>query len=162
VGLFYNVGDLDTLRQLFHDYNLTLATAESCTGGGLGSALTSVSGSSDYYLGGIVAYANLAKEKLLGIDPGILRVFGAVSQECAIDMAEKCRAIFGSSVAVSVTGIAGPAGGSTEKPVGLVFIGISGTKGTLVTKNNFLGNREQIRQSTIEAAISQLILYTKS
>ncbi len=156
------MSDLETLVQLFRDYNFTLASAESCTGGGLGSALTSVSGSSDYYLGGFVAYANMAKEKLLGVDPTTLSKFGSVSSECATEMAEKSRAILGSTVAVSVTGIAGPDGGTKEKPVGLVFIAIAGSNGSVVTKNNFTGDRRQVRRSTIEAAIKQLIMYTKS
>ncbi len=156
------MSELETLVQLFRDYNLTLATAESCTGGGLGSALTSVSGSSDYYLGGFVTYANMAKEKLLGVDSEILRKFGAVSSECAAQMAEKCRHILGASVAVSITGIAGPDGGTKDKPVGLVYISVSGSKGSVVSKNNFKGDRSQIRQSTIDAAIHQLITYTKS
>ena len=156
------MSDLETLAQLFRDYNFTLASAESCTGGGLGSTLTSVSGSSDYYLGGFVAYANMAKEKLLAVDAATLSDFGAVSSECAIEMAEKCRAILGSTLAVSITGIAGPDGGTKTKPVGLVYIAIAGPKGSVVTKNNFAGDRGKVRRSTIDAAISQLILYTKS
>jgi PncC family amidohydrolase len=156
------VSDLETLAKLYREQNFTLTTAESCTGGGLGSALTSVSGSSDYYLGGFVTYANMAKETLLGVETKVLKDFGAVSRECAIQMAEKCRNILGSTVAISITGIAGPDGGSKEKPVGLVYIGISGIKGTVVSKNNFSGDRGQVRCSTIDAAISQLIIYTKS
>ena len=156
------MSDLETLAQLYRDHNFTLATAESCTGGGLGCALTSVSGSSDYYLGGFVTYANMAKEKLLGVDVKVLRDFGAVSRECASQMAEKCREILGSTVAVSITGIAGPDGGTKETPVGLVYIAISGAKGTAVSKNNFAGDRSQVRRSTIDTAISQLISYTKS
>jgi PncC family amidohydrolase len=156
------VSDLETLVQIFRDDSLTLATAESCTGGGLGSALTSVSGSSDYYLGGFVTYANMAKQKLLGVDSEVLAKFGAVSSQCAAQMAEKCRQILGSSVAVSITGIAGPDGGTKDKPVGLVFIAVSGSKGSVISKNNFSGDRSQIRRATIDAAISQLIVYTKS
>jgi nicotinamide-nucleotide amidase len=156
------VSDLETLSQIFRDHNFTLATAESCTGGGLGSALTSVSGSSDYYLGGFVTYANMAKEKILGVETKILKDFGAVSRECALQMAEKCRNILGSTVAISITGIAGPEGGTKDKPVGLVYIGISGSNGTVVSKNNFTGDRGQVRSSTIGAAISQLIVYTSA
>jgi nicotinamide-nucleotide amidase len=156
------VSDLETLSQIYRDHNFTLTTAESCTGGGLGSALTSVSGSSDYYLGGFVTYANMAKEKLLGVETQILVNFGAVSPECAVQMAEKCRSILGSTVAVSITGIAGPEGGTKTKPVGLVYIGISGANGTVVSKNNFAGDRSQVRRSTIDAAISQLIRYTSA
>jgi PncC family amidohydrolase len=156
------VSDLETLAQLYRDHNFTLTTAESCTGGGLGGALTSLSGSSSYYLGGFVAYANKAKEKLLGIETNVLRNFGAVSRECAAQMAEKCRSILGSNVAVSITGIAGPDGGTKEKPVGLVYIAISGISGTVVSENNFVGDRSEIRRSAVDAAIGQLIVYTKS
>ena len=114
------LGDLLRARQE------TLATAESCTGGLVGQLITSVAGSSDYYLGGVVAYANAVKTDLLGVDESLLRRHGAVSEEVAREMAMRCRERFGATWALSITGIAGPGGGSQEKPAGLVYVGLAG------------------------------------
>src|SRR5207342_940104 len=103
----------------------TIAVAESCTGGMVASALTAIPGSSGYFLGGVVSYADEAKRDLLGVEPGILAAHGAVSAQVARAMAEGARARFGAAVAASVTGIAGPDGGTPEKPVGLTYIGIA-------------------------------------
>ncbi len=114
-----HIGDL--LRQR----GLTLATAESCTGGLLGHRLTNVAGSSDYYRGGVIAYSNAAKTALLGVDPGTLAREGAVSEVVARQMARGVCRLFQAEVGIGITGIAGPGGGSAEKPVGLVYIAIS-------------------------------------
>jgi len=111
--------------QILKDNDKTLAVAESCTAGLLGHRVTAVSGSSDYFLGGILAYSNDVKTGHLKVDPKIIEEHGAVSEECAVAMANGCRELFGSDYALSITGIAGPTGGTDEKPVGTTYIGIS-------------------------------------
>ena len=123
---------------------LTIATAESFTAGGVGAALVATPGSSRYYRGGIIAYANDAKEKLLGVSAETLRRFGAVSAETAKEMARGARERLGSSCAISTTGIAGPEGGSKEKPVGLVFLGYAGPEGETAERFLFGGSRGEI------------------
>ena len=131
---------------------ITLATAESCTGGNVAAALTSVAGSSVYFLGGIVSYSNAAKNALLGVSGEILADRGAVSADCAQAMAEGARARFGADVAVSTTGIAGPGGGTNRKPVGTVVFALSDPSGTLTFERHFEGDRQSvILQSTLVA-----------
>jgi PncC family amidohydrolase len=115
----------ETIGQLLLAQGLTLATAESCTGGLVAHRITNVSGSSAYYLGGVVAYSNDMKEALLGVRHETLLAHGAVSEETAREMARGARQRLGADLAVSVTGIAGPTGGTAEKPVGLVYIALS-------------------------------------
>src|SRR5438132_195697 len=105
----------------------TLAVAESCTGGLLGSRLTDVPGSSEYFLGGVIAYHDSLKTSLLNVPSEIIEQHGAVSAECALAMARGVRRLTGASIGISITGIAGPSGGTEAKPVGTVFIGIAGT-----------------------------------
>ena len=132
-----------------------LATAESCTGGMIGAAMTELSGSSDIYAGGFVTYSNDLKIKLLGVSEVTLKNHGAVSSETASEMAAGALEKTGADIAVSVTGIAGPGGGSTEKPVGLVYIGIALKNSAPQTfKHNFDGDRASIRQQTVETALS--------
>lgn len=133
--------------------NKTLATAESCTGGGIGYILTSVPGSSAVYLGGVVSYANSVKEQVLHVPTDTLSAYGAVSHQTAKAMAEGARSLIKADIAVSVTGIAGPASDDTNKPVGLVYIGVASEKSTSVYENHFTGDREQIRELTIDAAL---------
>ena len=131
----------------------TVATAESCTGGLIGGAITSVSGASAVYEQGYVTYANSAKEKLLGVKHETLETLGAVSVETAFQMAEGvCRAS-GSNLGIAVTGIAGPGGGTPEKPVGLVYIGISFEGDTKVCECRFSGDRETVRTATVYNAL---------
>jgi len=118
--------------RLLAEKKKTLAVAESCTGGLIGHKLTEVAGSSDYFLTSCVTYANSAKADILGVDPETLEIFGAVSKETVKEMAEGVRKISGADYAVATSGIAGPGGGNPEKPVGTVFIGIAGDKGTKV------------------------------
>ena len=133
--------------------NLTLATAESCTGGGLSQLLTTIPGASGFFIGGIIAYQNDVKRDFLGVSQQTLADFGAVSAPTAIAMAEGCRSQFSVDIAVSITGIAGPAGGSTEKPVGLVFLAVAVDQHTRVAEHNFPGDRAQVRASAISAAL---------
>lgn len=144
--------------QLLRSSGRTLATAESCTGGYIGRMLTSVSGSSDYYLGGFVTYANRLKVALLGVPAGMLAEHGAVSEPVARAMAEGCRERLAADYALAATGIAGPTGGTKAKPVGLVFIALAGPDGTQVEKQIFTGHRDRIRQRAALAALDCLRL----
>jgi len=132
---------------------LTLATAESCTGGLVGARLTEVPGASDVFLGAVVAYANEVKQALLGVSPATLQKHGAVSAECALEMANGARRALGADVALSVTGIAGPGGGSADKPVGLVFFCATSAQETLAQEIRFSGDRDQIRRYATVAAL---------
>ena len=137
---------------LIESPTITLATAESCTGGNVAAALTSVAGSSAYFLGGVVPYSNAAKNALLGVSNEILADRGAVSAECAQAMAEGARARFGADVAVSTTGIAGPGGGTPRKPVGTVFFALADPDDTFTFERHFAGDRQSvIHQSTVFA-----------
>ncbi len=130
--------------------NITLSTAESCTGGSLGKIITSVPGVSGIYGFGFITYANEAKEKILGVKHETLEKHGAVSPETALQMANGARRVSGSDIAVSVTGIAGPGGGTKEKPVGLVYIAISDKTGSEYRKLNLSGNRDEVRAQTCD------------
>jgi nicotinamide-nucleotide amidase len=140
---------LDLLRA----QGLTLATAESCTGGLVAARLTEVPGSSDVFLGAIVAYSNDVKAAQLGVPQALLAEHGAVSAEVAAAMAQGARAQLGADVAVAVTGIAGPDGGTDDKPVGLVFLHATGPAGELARRLDFPGDRETIRQRSAVAAL---------
>lgn len=147
------------IGQLLRENKLTLSTAESCSGGLLGSAITDEAGSSDYYLGGVVSYSNSAKETLIGVKRESLLKFGAVSKTVAQEMAEGVRRTLGADLALATTGIAGPGGGSDEKPVGLVYIALASPRGTEVKKCIFNGSRKSIREMTVETALNMLRLY---
>jgi nicotinamide-nucleotide amidase len=148
---------LDLVARGLRERGETLAIAESCTGGLLGSVLTSVAGSSEWFVGGAVAYENSLKERLLGVQPATLARHGAVSPECAREMAAGARRVTGSDWALSVTGIAGPGGGTPEKPVGLVYLGMAGPGGLLeVHERRFRGDRERVRARAAATAIHVL------
>lgn len=134
----------------------TLAVAESCTGGLVGAALTSVPGSSEAFLGGVVAYADAAKSSQLGVDPDLLRTYGAVSEEVARAMARGARERFGARLAVSTTGIAGPGGGTADKPVGTVCVGLATTEGEVSGTLRLGGDRELVRRWSVAAALDAL------
>ena len=138
---------------------LTIATAESCTGGMLGAVLTQEPGSSDFFLGGVVSYSNTLKEKFLGVKPHTLETFGAVSAETALEMAGGIREYANSDLGVSITGIAGPGGGSQEKPVGLVYIGLATPDGIEACKFQFHGGRDSVRQLSVQAALDWVRRY---
>lgn len=131
----------------------TLVTAESCTGGGIGAALTQVPGSSSVYKGGIISYTNWVKHHLLGVEEEMLEAFGAVSDPVARAMAEGARRCLQADVAVSVTGLAGPGGDEYGNPVGTVFIGYSDEAITLARKFVFPGDRESVRSAAIREAL---------
>ncbi len=135
----------------------TVATAESCSGGLIAHRLTNVAGASSYFLGGVVAYANAVKESALGVRPESLRDHGAVSEAVAREMAEGVRRRFGVDVAVAVTGIAGPDGGTAEKPVGLVHMAVAGPSGTRAEHRVFAGDRDAIKRQAAERALEMLL-----
>lgn len=135
----------------------TLVTAESCTGGGIGAALTAVSGSSAVYKGGIISYTNWVKHNLLGVDNGLLETVGAVSAPVAEAMAVGARKALEADVAVSVTGLAGPGGDDYGNPVGRVYIGYSDAQITLHREFTFSGDREEVRRQAAEEALKLIL-----
>lgn len=152
--------DEETLESVVHAMlrgrGETLAVAESCTGGGLGARLTSVPGASDTFLGGVISYANHAKAVLLDVPLPVLEGPGAVSEECALAMAAGARVSLGADWAVSITGIAGPDGGSDAKPVGTVWIAVEGPRGAKAHEFHFRGTREDIRGRSTQMALTLL------
>lgn len=148
--------------ETFKSRKMTLSFAESCTGGLASATVVSVAGASEVFFGGIVSYDNSVKRNLLFVDGDILNTVGAVSAECAIQMASGARKQLGTDVAVSVTGIAGPGGGTPQKPVGLVYIGIASSKGkrSLKLVLSDKGDRTAIREAAVgemlKAAIEEL------
>jgi len=146
---------------IFRERKLKLALAESCTGGMIAARLTSIPGASEIFKGSVVCYANEVKRDLLGVPQAILETEGAVSAACAKAMAEGARAALKSDIAVSVTGIAGPGGGTPTKPVGCVFIGLA-TKGAVTAERHlFTGDRAAIRQQASDAALTAALRATK-
>ena len=137
----------------------TLVTAESITGGGIGSALTAVPGSSAVYKGGVISYTNEVKATVLGVSPEILEHHGAVSEPTAAAMASGVRKLLNADVAVSVTGLAGPGGDEFGNPVGTVYIGFDSESRSVVKSCFFEGSREEIRNQVIEAALALILEY---
>lgn len=142
-----------TVGKLLTAAGLTLALAESCTGGLVCSRITDVPGSSDYLKGGAVTYSNEAKQQLLGVEADTLETVGAVSEQTALQMARGARRLFGADIGVSVTGIAGPGGGTPEKPVGLVYVAISTGDGDRCERHLWKGDRGQNKASSAGAAL---------
>lgn len=138
---------------------LTLAIAESCTGGLLANRITDIPGSSKVFLLGITAYSNQAKKRLLKIPKSVIQTKGAVSYETAKLMAASITQLSGASIGIAITGIAGPDGGTKEKPVGTVFIGLSSGKKTLSKKFHFTGNRKEIKRKATDKALTMLLNY---
>lgn len=136
---------------------LTISTAESCTGGLLSHVLTGISGSSDYFVGGVVSYSNAIKEKALGVETNTLVSYGAVSEQTAREMADGVRKRFGADIGLSTTGVAGPTGGTPSKPVGLVWMGISTPGETMAFACHFKGDRLAIMHSTVVEILTQLL-----
>lgn len=150
----------DTLQEcigrILSEQGKTLSTAESCTGGTISQLITSVPGSSSYFLGGVTSYANSAKINILGVNPEIIEKYGAVSRECVAAMAEGVRKLTGSDFSVATSGIAGPGGGSEEKPVGLVWVAVSSQMGTETYKVQYNGDRKRNIERSAAFALNKL------
>ena len=152
----------DAVFKLLKENNIKIATAESCTGGMLGEFLTSVPGISPYYEMGVITYSNEMKEKLIGVSGETLRKYGAVSEHTAKEMAQGVLKVSGADIGVGITGIAGPGGGTVEKPVGLVYVGVADKSGRVFSKELHLsGNRERIRRITVKNALNAVRLHIK-
>ncbi|MBP5685926.1 MAG: CinA family protein [Candidatus Methanomethylophilaceae archaeon] len=143
---------IDVLRSK----GIRMSAAESCTGGMIGCMMTSISGSSDVFLGSAVTYSNESKERILGVSHQTLLDHGAVSEETAREMAKGAIDVYGSDVSLAVTGIAGPGGATPEKPVGLVYIAVADGPRTVVTKNIFESDRQAVRKQTAVEALKLL------
>jgi nicotinamide-nucleotide amidase len=141
------------VAQMLREQGLTLATAESCTGGLLAGRITELAGSSEYFLGGVVVYANEAKIALAGVPPELIEAHGAVSQEVAEALAAGARSALGADVGIGVTGIAGPGGGTEEKPVGLVWVSVESDLGLLTRSLSLPGGRADIRDRATTVAM---------
>jgi nicotinamide-nucleotide amidase len=159
-GLHLFGGESETLGSVVGDLlrlqGKTVAVAESCTGGGVAQKITEVPGSSNYFWGGVITYDNAAKANLLGVTKKTLRQRGAVSRQTAKEMADHLRRRAGTDMALSITGIAGPSGGTKEKPVGRIYIGVSRSTGTRVWEKNLSGDRALIRSQSVHWALDYL------
>jgi len=144
---------LTSLKQL----KKTLAVSESCTGGLLSMLLTEWPGSSSVFIGGLCAYSNTIKENILGVSRNLLLNFGAVSEDVALEMAKRTKKIFVADYAISITGIAGPGGGTLAKPVGTVFHGVSTPHGSFTCHNVFAGTRSEVRKHAARFALEVLL-----
>jgi nicotinamide-nucleotide amidase len=151
------VGLAERLQAACLERGLTVAVAESCTGGLVADAITDVPGSSGYFLGGIVSYADSAKVALLDVPIEVLAAHGAVSAQVGRAMAEGARARFGADLAAAVTGVAGPDGGSEAKPVGLTYVAVAGSAGVDVRRFLWTGDRDANKQASAEAVLELLI-----
>ena len=149
--------EINTLRKALLDSGKVIATAESCTGGLMGELITAGSGASKVYLGGVVVYDNKAKVKLLGVKNTTLERYGAVSKNTATEMSKGILKKLGSDLSVSITGIAGPTGGTKEKPVGTVYISVSTKDKTTVKKNIFKGSRSEVKKQAVKTAATMSI-----
>ena len=145
--------------QMLAQRGLSVGTAESCTGGLIGHRLTEVPGSSEYFLGGIIAYANDIKERVLGVQFETLETHGAVSAETALEMARGARHILGVDIALSVTGIAGPGGGTADKPIGLTYIALAAQDFARVERFVWHHDRAGNKWESSEAALKMLLQY---
>lgn len=145
------------LGQALRERGWRLAVAESCTGGLLAGALTGVAGSSDWFLGGVVAYANNVKTALLGVSPERLAAHGAVSEPVVLDMARGVRGLLGADLSASISGVAGPGGGTLDKPVGTVWVAWDGPAGLFARRFHFSGDRAEVRERSVRAALETLL-----
>lgn len=145
--------------KLLHERGLKLSLAESCTGGLIGNRITDVPGSSEYFIGGVVAYAYEAKVALLGVSWDTLNSHGAVSKQTVFEMARGARRVLATDIGMSVSGIAGPGGGTDEKPVGTTWIGLVAEDGEWAQQFHFLGDRVQNKVSAAESALQLLLDY---
>jgi PncC family amidohydrolase len=145
-----------SLISLLKNKNLKLVAAESCTGGMLSSLITDISGASSVFEGGFITYSNDLKIKLLGVDEQLIAEFGAVSEQVARAMTQGALEKTGADIAISITGIAGPNGGTLQKPVGLVYIAVGSKNNINVEKTIFTGNRAEIRKQSVALALNIL------
>jgi PncC family amidohydrolase len=153
----------DNIHHFFIKNNLSLGLAESSTGGGAAARLVQIPGCSLYFLGSVVAYSRGAKERLLGVDPQIITSFGEVSVQTTEEMAKGALKQFGSDFTVAITGIAGPTGGSVEKPVGTTFFAIASQREPIASwRHTFQGSRQEIISQSIESAFAHLWKYVNS
>lgn len=149
--------------ELLLERKLTICTAESCTGGLVGHLLTNIAGSSAYVIGGVIAYANAVKQNVLGVSEATLTQYGAVSQQTAGEMAIGVLRLLGADIAVSITGIAGPSGGTPDKPVGLTYIGLADRRGIYrVDRHVWQFDRDGNKQASAQAAFRLLIDYLQA
>jgi len=149
------------LYALLNGTGATVAVAESCTGGSVTDAVTDVAGCSDYFVFGTVVYANQAKIEVLGVEEETLERHGAVSAEVAEQMARGARDVGHATYAVSTTGIAGPTGATLDKPVGLVYVGLAGPRGSSASRYEFAGNRRSIKEQAARAALDALVRFIR-
>ena len=150
------------IKKLRKEKLFSICLAESCTGGMISSKLTSISGSSDFFDGSVVSYSNDLKNRLLKVPKTTISKYGAVSHQTALSMVKGLRKISQSEILVSVTGVAGPKGGTNQKPVGLVYIGIKKGKKTLVKKNYFKSNKRRlIQKATVNKALNLILSFAK-
>ncbi len=149
----------EKLGRLLREKGLTLATAESCTGGLVADRITDIPGSSAYFLGGVVAYDNRIKTEVLQVPQETLKRHGAVSEATVRAMAEGARRLLGADLAVSVSGVAGPGGGSEEKPVGLTWIGLAAREGTRTRQFCWQGDRRENKAAAAQAALELVVAY---
>lgn len=147
----------EELGTLLRSRGLTLAIAESCTGGLVSDRVTDIPGSSDYFLAGLITYSDHSKRRFLNVRETSLMEYGAVSDQVAQEMAQGVRRTVGSDIGISTTGIAGPGGGTEEKPVGLVYLAVSDTNQTRSYKENFSGTRSVVKKAAAERAIEMTI-----
>jgi PncC family amidohydrolase len=152
----------ETVGWLLTAQGLTIAVAESCTGGLIAHRLTNVSGSSAYFIGGVVAYANEVKEQVLGVSGETLAAHGAISEETVREMARGARRLFDTDVAISAAGIAGPTGGTPQKPVGLVYVALAAPDFERCERHLWQGDRLENKQQTSEAALEMLRQYLEA
>lgn len=155
--LIHLVGLARALRSRCVGRSLTVATAESCTGGLVGHLLTEVPGASDYYAGGVVAYSDAIKRRALDVPDEVLGRHGAVSAQVAVAMADAARRVHATDLAVAVTGIAGPAGGSAAKPVGLTYVAVADGQGHDVRRFLWTGDRTENKRESARAALELLL-----
>jgi nicotinamide-nucleotide amidase len=147
------------IGKMLADRGLTISVAESCTGGLIGSMITDVPGSSHYFLGGIIAYSNQSKIEILNVSSKTIEEHGAVSDQTVREMAWGAKRLFNSNLGLAITGIAGPEGGSIEKPVGTVFIGLAAEDRIFTAGYRFHGTRGEIKQETARMALDNLRRY---
>jgi PncC family amidohydrolase len=152
----------EIVGRLLTEQGLTIAVAESCTGGLIAHRLTNVPGSSAYFIGGVVAYANEVKEQVLGVSGDTLAAHGAISEETVREMARGARRLFDTDVAISSTGIAGPTGGTPEKPVGLVYVALTAHDIERCERHLWQGDRLENKRQTAEAALDLLCQYLEA